>query len=166
MMLFLLSLSWANVESLMTAKTATQIEKIHQQGVHERILKERCDVELKQHWIPVSCFEWLTKTAPSPLVRAQFLVFFNKRCMSALEARPPLPPKKRFSLITSGACFEGVLKYHLDAQYKASVKQTFADFMENLEIGKEIVMQSGHGHGQNHKHQRIQSRRVSGRGLN
>ena len=64
MQLFLLGIALvgADVDSLMKAKTSSQIESIHSKVLQERILKERCDIEIRQNWIPATCFEWLHKT--------------------------------------------------------------------------------------------------------
>ena len=85
MQLFLMGIALvgADVSSLMIAKTSAQIETVHHEVLQERILKERCDIEIKQSWIPATCFEWLHKTTSAkryPCIRKSSNGFSLCRC--------------------------------------------------------------------------------------
>ena len=164
--IILIALVGADVDSLMKAKTSAQIESIHQEGLQERILKERCDIEIKQSWIPTSCFEWLSKTNGAKVARGPILVFLNRRCLSSLEKNPPLPNKKILKYITPGRCLDEVQKYYLDQHYKSSANGSLEHVIKSSEVGKEIVTEPRYESEKAHQNQQLQPRRTFGRRLN
>lgn len=172
MQLFLIGIALvgADIDSLMKAKTSAQIESIHHEGLQERILKERCDIEMKQNWIPTSCFEWLNKTTQSNVTRSQLLVFLNRRCLSSLKESPPLPNKKIFKYITPGRCREEVQKYYLDHHYKTAASSSLDEVVKRtdmgIHIGKEFVNEPKYESKKIRQNQQLQPRGAIGRRLN
>lgn len=144
--IFAMALAGADVGSLMKAKTSAQIESIHIEVLEERILKERCDIEMRQHWIPASCFEWLNKATLSKVARGPLLVFLNRRCLGSLEHNPPLPNKRIFKYIPPGRCMEEMQKYYLDHHYKTSANSSLEAVIKRtdmvMQLGKEFVNES------------------------
>ncbi len=152
----------SDTSALMKAKTSAQIENIHQEGLQERILKERCDIEIKQSWIPSSCFEWLHKTPATNVARGPLLVFLNRRCLSSLEHDPPLPHKKIFKYITAGRCREEVQKYYLDHHYKTAASSSLAEVIKSSDIGKEFVNEPRYESKKVRQNQQLQPRGAFG----
>ena len=156
----------ANVDSIMKAQTSAQVEQLHQQGVQEQILKQRCDIEVRQSWIPVSCFEWLSQVKPAKLARTQILDFLNRRCLSSLAGDPPMPQKRVFKHILPGRCLDGVHKYYLDQHYKTAAHSTLEDVMKSSDLGKDLVNDYGHEPQNGRKNQQLHTRGTARRRLN
>jgi hypothetical protein len=160
----------ADVRALMNAKTSAQIESIHHGVLQERILKERCEIEMKQSWIPVSCFEWVHRTSLAKTARNQLLVLFNRRCLSSLKAKPPLPNKKIFKFIAPGPCHVEVLKYYLDHHYITAASSSLEEVMKRtdmvIQIGKEFVNEPGYEWKKIRQNQQLQPRGAAGGRLN
>jgi hypothetical protein len=160
----------ADVRALMNAKTSAQIESIHHGILQDRILKERCDIEMKQSWIPVSCFEWVHQATLAKAAHNQLLVLFNRRCLSALKAKPPLPNKKIFKFIAPGPCHVEVQKYYLDHHYKTAVSSSLEEVMKKtdmvIQIGKEIVNEPGYESNKIRQNQQLHTRGATGGRLN
>lgn len=168
--LTLISLVNADFGSLMRAKTSAQIETVHHEVLQERILKERCDIEIKQSWIPATCFEWLHKTTSAKVTRSQLLVFLNRRCLSSLENNPPLPHKKIFKYITPGRCRVEVQKYYLDHHYKTAASSSLEEVIKRtdmvIQIGKEFVNEPRYESKKTRQNQQLQPRGAFGGRLN
>ncbi len=156
--------------ALMKAKTSAQIESIHHDFLQERILKERCDIEIRQNWIPASCFEWLNKAATAKLSRGPLLVFLNRRCLSSLEHNPPLPHKQIFKYISAGRCREEVQKYYLDHHYKTAASSSLEEVLKSsdmvIHIGKDFVNEPRYGSQKVRQNQQLQPRGAFGGRLN
>jgi hypothetical protein len=151
---------WADLEALMKAKTSAQVEAVHQQDIQQRVLKERCNIEMKQGWIPLSCFEWLNRSSPTQGSHSKLLALFNRSCLSSLETNPPLPKKPIFKHITPGRCLEGVQRYYLDQSYISTAGRSMEDLMTSADIGKDIVTEFGHAPEKKRQNKQLQRRGV------
>ncbi len=159
-------LCWGNITSLMKAKTSAQVEEIHSRHQKETILKQRCQIEIQQNWIPVSCYGWVELVSISKNTRLQWFSYFDRQCLSSLEKKPPLPAKKAIQSLPVGKCLESVQKYHLDSQYRLGSGSSVEQMARSMEIGNEIVNTLEHAPAKEHNDQQLQYRRALGRGLN
>ena len=157
---------WGDVTAIMKAQSSAQIEELHAHQQKEVILKQRCQIEIQQNWIPVSCYGWLDLVSLSKNDRSQWLSYFERQCLSSLEKKPPFPAKKTIQSLRAGKCLESVQKYHLDIQYRQGSRASVEQMARSMEIGSEIVNTLEHVPAKEHKDQELQYRRALRRGLN
>lgn len=144
-LLIFIFMSTADVENLLTAKSSQDIETHHRQTTQLSILKERCDIEIRKRWIPLFCFEWLSKTRLTPNETRAYEDYFNQKCISAAADESRGAWKAFRSLKRkSGPCFEAVLQRHRDHLYQGQKSAQFLEMAQMIQLGREFELSSGH----------------------
>jgi hypothetical protein len=135
----------ADVGDWLKARSSVEIERLHKKELEMQILYQRCNIELREKWLPKSCFEWLGKADLGKDQKIQIEAFFQQRCKLAAEQRTSLSPSASyFTKMKSGACFEAVRQLYLDWRYRAQQKAELPEISRIVGIGREFELNTGH----------------------
>jgi hypothetical protein len=139
MMIFFSFFIFSDVDSLMSAKTSEQIETYHKKEVHMQVLYQRCEIELREKWIPRTCFLWLNLKTFSPSDKKKMEIFLNNRCVDALSyLKNDAFPVGFFKNLKKGPCATAAQQSYLDQQYQIQKKAPLRLIEQHLKVGREI----------------------------
>jgi hypothetical protein len=166
---FILQLQ-ADVKSLLHATDSIEITRFHKNEVSNRLLKERCNVELRKQWMPYHCFEWLEQSSMSDEEKKKWSLNLEKKCIVAVqkavaEGREERLFKKRK---LSRVCLTSLEPAFMNWRYriKGSAKADFETLEFAEQIGKDFERLGQHESEGQRRHRRIQNNEASGRRFN
>lgn len=144
------------------AKSSRGIEDQHQTTTQLKILHERCEIEIREKWIPFFCFEWLSQSSLALEEKKAFEEFFDQRCVSAASTMPSSTSWRSFAKlkIRKGRCFERLHQKYKDLIYQGQKTLPFSEMAKMIRIGRDFEFSSGHVEEKASKGGRLRNHRV------
>lgn len=135
----------AHVQDWFKAKSSVEIERLHKKDLETQILHQRCNIELREKWLPQSCFAWLKAVDLQKDQKIQMETFFHQRCKWAAEQRTFLPSSAlRLSTVKNGPCFEALRQLYFDRRYQAQQQADLPEIARIVGIGSKFELNIGH----------------------
>ncbi len=160
-LLIFIFMSTAEVQTLLTATSSKEIETQHRHTTQQTILRERCDVELREKWIPLYCFEWLRQSTFTPPEKRVYQDFFNQRCIQAAANESTAAWKMfRSFKIKKGPCFTAVQQKYRDQMYQGQKTAHFSEMAQMIQVGREFELSTGHGEQKTPKSGRLRNHQL------
>ncbi|MBY0383749.1 hypothetical protein K2X05_01205 [bacterium] len=144
--------TFSDVSLLFNAKASKQIEEFHKKEFHRQVLHQRCEIELRQKWIPRTCFLWLQQTKLSSSDKDKMEDFFNVRCVEAIsQLKNQVFPEGFLKNLKKGPCYVAAQQYYLDRHYQLQKQAPLQVMEEHLKVGREIESILTHGSEKDYK---------------
>lgn len=137
--IFISFFAFSDVNLLLKAKSAGEIEDLHKKEVQIQVLHERCEVELNQKWIPRTCFLWLKQAELSASDKKKMQELLNMRCVEALlNWKNKVFPAGFLKNLQKGSCYETAQQQYLDQHYQMQKQAPLQAIEQHLKVGREF----------------------------